>query len=57
MNPNYDRLNKFYKFYVAAVIGIVSRYILSIDVHHENQPNMHKLAQYKSSIHFNSSLK
>ena len=30
----YDWLNKFYSFYVAAVVGIISRCGLSIDVHH-----------------------
>ena len=43
--------------YVATVVGIVSKCGLSIDAHHENQPNKHKLALYKPLIHFNSSLK
>ena len=52
----YDWLNKFYSFYVAAVVSIVSMVGLSIDVHHENLPNKHKLALFKPSINFNSSL-
>ena len=56
MDP-YDWLNKFYRFYVAAVVSIVSRCDLSIDVHHEKQPNKHKLALYKPSIYLNSNLK
>ena len=43
--------------FVAAVVNIVSRRDLSIEVHHGNLPNKHKLALYKPSIHFNSSLK
>ena len=39
------------------MVSIVSRHGLSIDAHHENQPNKHKLAPYKPSIHFNSRLK
>ena len=53
----YDWLNKFYSLYVAAVVGIISRCGLSIDEHHENHLNKYKLALYKPSIHFNSSLK
>ena len=53
----YDWLNKFYSFYAVAVVGMVSRCGLSIDVCHKNQPNKHKLALYKPSFHFNSSLK
>ena len=56
MDP-YDWLNKFYSFYVTAVVGIVGRHGLSTDAHHENQPNKHKLALYKPSIHFNISSK
>ena len=54
---SYDWLNKFYSFYVIALVGIVSRRGLSIDTWCENQANKHKLALYKSSIHFNTSLK
>ena len=53
----YDFKNKFYSFYVATVVSIISRCGLSIDVHHKNQPNKHKLALYGPLIHFNSSLK
>ena len=48
----YDWLNQS-----TAVVGITSRHALSIEAHHENQPNQSKLALYnKMSIHFNSSL-
>ena len=49
----YDWLNKFYSFCVVAIVGIVSRHGLS----NESQPNKRKLALYKPSILFNSSLK
>ena len=49
-----DWLNKFYSCYVAAVVGFISRHVFSIDACCENQP---KLALYKPSVHFNSSLK
>ena len=52
----YYWLNKFYSFYVSAVVGTVSRCGFRIDVHHENQSNKCKLALYKLSIHFISSL-
>ena len=55
MDP-YNWLNKFYRCYVAAVVSIVSRCGLSIDAHHKKQPNKHKLALHKPSIHFNSKL-
>ena len=47
----YDRLNKFYSFYV---VGIISRCGLSIDAYCGNQPSKRKLALYKPSIHFNN---
>ena len=50
-----DCLNKFYSFYVAIVIGIISRRDLSIDACHENQPKKHKLVLYKLSNHLSSS--
>ena len=56
MDP-YDWLNMLYSCYVAAVVGNIRRYGLSIDTCHENQPNKCKLALYKQSIHFKSSLK
>ena len=44
------------QLYVAAVVGIVSRYGLSIDALHGNQSNKHKLALHKPLIHLNSSI-
>ena len=50
----YDWLNNFYTFYVAAVVGIASRYGLGVDINvqHDNQPNKHRITLYKLSIHF-----
>ena len=42
-NP-YDWLNKFYIFCVAVKVDILSRYGLSINAHHGNKLNKHKLA-------------
>ena len=43
----YDWLNKFYSLYMAAVVGIVSRPGLSIEVHHRNQPyRILRVSQY-----------
>ena len=42
----YDCLNKFYTFYMAAVVGIVSRHSLSNDEYRRNQPNNSKLLLY-----------
>ena len=53
----YDQLNNIHSFHAEAVVSIISRCGLSIDAGHENQPNKHKLALYKPSIHLNSSLK
>ena len=53
----YDWLNKFYSFYVVAVVSIISWQGLSNDVHRENQPNKCKLVLYKLPLHFNNSLK
>ena len=39
----YDWLKKFYNFYMAAVVGIVSRHGLRNEVHCTNQPNKIKL--------------
>ena len=39
------------------MVSIISKDGLSIDACHENQPNKCKLALYKLSIHFKSSLK
>ena len=54
-----DWLNKFYSFYMAAVIVIISRHGLNIDACHRNQPtdNKSKLVLYKPGIRFNSHLK
>ena len=57
MWTQYDWLNKFYSFYMAGEVNIISRRSISIDSHHRNQPNKCSLALYKLSIHFNSSLK
>ena len=50
----YDWLNKFYSFYLPAVVSTVCRRGLSIDAHCKNQPNKSKLALCKALIHFNS---
>ena len=42
---------------MAAVVSIISSRGLSIDACCGNQPNKHKIALYKLSIYFNSSLK
>ena len=42
---------------MAAVVSVVSRCDLSIDVHCENQPKKGKLELYKPSTPFNSCLK
>ena len=39
----YNWLNKFYKCYMAAVVGIISRYGLRIEACLTNQPNKSKL--------------
>ena len=52
-----DWLNKFYSFCMAAIVGFVSICVLRIDAHCENKPKKCKLALYKLSIHFSSSLK
>ena len=48
----YDWLNKFYSFYKAAVVGIVSRRGLTIKARCRNQPNKSKLALYKPLLHY-----
>ena len=47
---SYDWLNKFYSFYIAAVVDIVNGCDLSIDVRCRNQPNKSKVALYNSII-------
>ena len=44
----FDWLNKFYSFYMAAIVGIVSRHGLTGEACHNNQPNESKLALCKS---------
>ena len=51
----YDRVNKFYSFYMAAIVDIVSRG--TIEAHHGNQPNKSKLALCTLRTHFNRHLK
>ena len=53
----YDWLNKFYTFYMAAIVSIVSRSQLTIEAYRRNQTNKSKLALYKRWIHFHSYLK
>ena len=48
----YDWLNKFYSFYLVAVVSIISRRGLRIDGHCRNQLNKSKLVMYKLLIHF-----
>ena len=46
----YDWLNKFYSFYLVAVVSIISRRGLRIDGHCRNQLNKSKLVMYKLRI-------
>ena len=39
----YAWLNKFYSFYMAAIVSMISRYSLTVEEHHRNQPNKSKL--------------
>ena len=50
MDP-YDWLNKFYRFCMAAIVGIISRCGLVIEVCHGKQPNKSKLALFKQLLH------
>ena len=45
----YDWLNKFFSFYMAVVVGIISRHDLRIEALHKSQPNNSKLALYYPS--------
>ena len=49
MDP-YDWLNKYYSFFMAAIVGIISRRGFRIKAHHRNQPNKSKLVLYKPLI-------
>ena len=50
----YYWLNKFYSFYMAAVVVISSRHSLSIEVYHrfcdKNHPNKNELVLYKPLV-------
>ena len=51
----YDQLNKFYSFYMAAVVSNVSRHGFDIKVRHRNQPNKGKVGLHWSvTFTFNS---
>ena len=43
----YDWLNELYNFYMTAVVGIVSRHGLRVEVYHRNQHRKTKLALFK----------
>ena len=49
-------LNNLYSFCVGAVVDIISRYGLNLNVHHRNQRKRNKLAMYSLLLHFNSCL-
>ena len=53
----YDWLNKFYNFYMTAIVTIISRCGLTIEACHSNQSNKSKLALYKPLLHCNRHLK
>ena len=52
----YDWLNNFYSFYMAAIVGIVCRCGLTIEVRRRNQTNKSKLELCKPWNHFNDHL-
>ena len=55
MWPNMDPdnwLNKFYSFYMVAVVGIISRCDLSIEAHCKNQPIKYKPVLYNLLLSF-----
>ena len=54
MTP-YDWLNKFYNFYIAAVVSIISIHGFIIEACHRNEPNKSKVSL--QTFHFNSQLK
>ena len=53
----YDWLNKFYNFYMTAIVSIISRCGLTIEACHSNQPNKSKLTLCKPLLHCNRHLK
>ena len=42
---------------MAAIVGIINRHSLKIEVHHRKQPKKSNLALYKTLLHFYSNLK
>ena len=48
----YDWSNKFYNFYMAAVVNIVSELDVSIHTDCGNQPNKSNIVLYKPLLHF-----
>ena len=56
-SSSYDWFNRLYGFYIVAIVGIVSKCGLTIEVCHRNQPNKSRLAPCKPWIHFTSHLK
>ena len=55
-NPH-DRPNKFYSFFMAAIVGISSGHGCQTVVHRRNQPIKSKPALYRPLLHFHSHLK
>ena len=52
----HDWFNKFCRFYMAAIVSIISKWGLKIEACHRNQPNKSMLALHKPWIHFNNHL-
>ena len=50
-------VKKFYRFCMVAIVGIVSRCSLAIEVHHRKQPTKRKLALIKPLLHCYTQLK
>ena len=40
-------VKQVYNFYIAALVGIISRHDIRIEAHHINQPNKTNLGMYK----------
>ena len=53
----YGWLNKFYSFCMAAIVSIISRHSLTIEVRHRKHPIKSKLALYKLLLHYYNHLK